>query len=223
MISTVLVEPHIQGNIGAVARVMKNFGFENLILVNPKCKIGKEARNRAKWANDILDKVKITKRFPKLDYLIATSSKTGRDYNIPRNPITPEELVKIMSINGNIGIVFGREEDGLRNNEIAKCDFLVKIPTSPIYPAMNLSHSVAVILYELSKNNNKINITPISFAEKKQIMKMLDKALGKMHFATKEKKQTQKMVWKKIVGKTFMSKREAYALMGFLRKVMEMR
>jgi len=54
-------------------------------------------------------------------------------------------------------------------------------------------------------------------------MKMLDKALGKMHFATKEKKQTQKMVWKKIVGKTFMSKREAYALMGFLRKVMEMR
>ena len=57
MISIILVEPKIQGNIGAIARVMKNFGYTKLILVNPKCKIGKEARNRAKNAQEILDKL----------------------------------------------------------------------------------------------------------------------------------------------------------------------
>lgn len=217
MIKVVLIEPKNEGNIGAIARVMKNFSFNELILVNPKCEIGEEARKRAVHANDILANAKITKKFPKLDYLVATSSKTGTDYNIPRNPVNPKELKKMLPKKGDIGIVFGREENGLTNNELKKCDFMVKIPTSKEYSAMNLSHAVAVILYELS--GIEINITPISSAEKKQIMKMVNRVLDKMTFATKEKKETQKMVWKKITGK-FMSKREAYALMGFLKKLL---
>ena len=58
MISVILIEPQIEGNIGAIARSMKNFGFSKLILVNPKCKIGTETRNRAKHANDITPKTK---------------------------------------------------------------------------------------------------------------------------------------------------------------------
>jgi len=217
MISVVLIEPKTQGNIGAIARAMKNFGFFNLVLVNPKCKIGEEARKRAKHANDILDKARILKKWPKMDYLIATSSKTGRDYNIPRNPVSPKELVKIIPSQGKVGIVFGREEDGLRNEELSKCDFMVKIPTNENYKAMNLSHSVAVVLYELSSLKN--SVTPISLAEKKQLNKMLDSALKKMNFVSQDKRDTQKLVWKKIIGKSFLSKREAYALMGFFRKI----
>jgi len=217
MIYVILVEPKTEGNIGAVARAMKNFGFENLILVNPKCGIGAEAYKRAKHAKDILDKSKTMKNLPKMDYLVATSSKTGRDYNIPRNPITPKELALIMPKKGKIGLVFGREEDGLRNDELNKCDFMVKIPTNQAYKAMNLSHAVAVLLYELSGLEN--NTTPISLAEKKQLMKMLDKALKKMDFATAEKRKTQRLVWKKLIGKSFLSKREAYALMGFFKKL----
>lgn len=217
MISVVLIEPKTDGNIGAIARVMKNFGFDKLVLVNQKCQLGEEAYKRAKHAREILDKVKVLKKWPKMDYLIATSSKTGRDYNIPRNPINPKELKKVLPSKGKIGVVFGREEDGLRNEELTKCDFLVKIPTNSSYKAMNLSHSVAVMLYELSKLNN--SVTPISLAEKKQLMKMVDKALLKMAFVSEDKRETQKLVWKKIVGKSFLSKREAYALMGFLRKI----
>ncbi len=217
MIKVVLIEPKIQGNLGAIARAMKNFGFKDLILVNPKCKIGQEARKRAKHANDILDNAKVLKNWPKLDYLIATSGKTGRDYNIPRNPVTPKELKKILPTQGNIGLVFGREDKGLTNEELAKCDFMVKIPANNEYPIMNLSQAVVVMLYELS--NLDLNVTPISDAEKKQLTKMLNYVLNNMDFSTKEKKQTQRLVWKKLIGKSFMSKREAYALMGFFKKL----
>ncbi|MBT4367876.1 RNA methyltransferase [Candidatus Woesearchaeota archaeon] len=212
-----MIEPKTQGNIGAIARVMKNFGFSELVLVNPKCSLGDEAYIRAKHAKDVLDNVKILKRWPKLDYLVATSSKTGRDYNIPRNPITPAELGKVLPSKGKIGLVFGREEDGLNNLELAKCDFMVKIPTDKDYKAMNLSHSVAVMLYSLSSLSN--DVVPISLAEKKQLFKMLDKALLKMKFVLEDKRETQRLVWKKMIGKSFLSKREAYALMGFFKKL----
>lgn len=217
MISVILIEPQFEGNIGAIARSMKNFGFSNLILVNPKCELSYETRCRAKHANDIIDKVKILKRFPKMDYLIATTCRTGNDYNIPRNPITPKELKKIIPSKGKIGIVFGRESSGLSNEEIAKCDFLVKIPTNTEYASMNLSHAVDIILYELSGLNN--NITPISESEKKQLLKLLNKALKKMDFVSDDKRDTQKLVWKKMISKSFLSKREAYALMGFFKKI----
>jgi len=215
-IKIVLIEPKIQGNLGAIARSMKNFGFKDLILVNPKCKIGKEARNRAKHANDILDKAKILKKWPKLDTLIATSGKTGNDYNILRNPISPRELKEIIP-NKSVGLIFGREDKGLTNEELAKCDFMVKIPTNKNYPILNLSMAVTIMLYELSDLKNEIN--SISEAEKNQIMKMLDKAMNKMDFASEDKKNTQRLVWKKMISKSFMSRREAYALMGFLKKI----
>ena len=221
MISVVLVEPGNSGNVGAVARVMANFGLSNLILVNPKCNHKSQtARNRAKWAQDVLQKAKVVKSLSSIkSALVATTARLGTDYNIPRSPITPEKLPKI--IQKNAAIVFGRESAGLTNEEISKCDFVVTIPTSKKYPVMNLSHSVGVVLYELAKNKENVasHIIFASEAEKKQLMKMLNKALNKMDFATKEKKQTQIKVWKRMIGKSFLTKREAFALMGFLRKI----
>ena len=61
MIQIALVEPKTSGNVGAIARVMKNFGYSKLILVNPSCSIDQECKNRAKHAQDVLNKVKIVK------------------------------------------------------------------------------------------------------------------------------------------------------------------
>lgn len=222
MISIVLVEPRNSGNMGAVARAMANFGFDKLVLVNPKCSHKSQtARNRAKWAQNVLKNVKVVKKLPKNATLIATTGKIGTDYNIPRSPITPEQISKIIPKKANTAIVFGRESTGLTNEEILECDFVMTIPASKKYPVMNLSHSVAVVLYELSKTKEKhtSHIQFASKADKVQLMKMLNKALSKMEFATKEKKQTQVKVWKRMIGKSFLTKREAFALMGFLRKI----
>lgn len=230
MISVVLIEAENSGNIGAIARVMANFDFKELILINPKCKvICEESICRAKHAQEILNTAKIVDKahLKNFDYLIATTSKIGTDFNIPRVPISPEQLVQSLKnkTNARIAILFGREGKGLINEEIEAADFTIAIPTSRKYPAMNVSHSVAIILYELSKIAQKGNIAdhinPISSAEKKQISKMLDSILKKMKFSTKEKKETQQKVWKRIIGRAFLSKREAYAVMGFLRKIIK--
>ena len=221
MISLVLVNPITPGNIGAVARVMKNFDFKELILVKPKCDhLSKDAMDRASHAKDILKKAKkmqFSEVIENFDYIIGTTSKIGTDYNIPRCPITPEEFAeKVNEIKGKtrIAILFGNESFGLTNNEINKCDFVVAVPTSKRYPAMNLSHSAVVILYAIYARKGKKKITkeiwPITNKEKKQILRMVN-----------ERKETQKTLWKRIVGKSFMTRREAYALMGFLKKILQ--
>ena len=90
---------------------------------------------------------------------------------------------------------------------------------------MNLSHAVTIMLYELFKNSEKEKITDkfiyASNKEKSQIMKNLNKIMNKLDFKTQSKKQTQKTVWKKIIGKSFLTKREAYAVIGFLKKLIK--
>jgi TrmH family RNA methyltransferase len=221
MISVVLVEPGNSGNVGAVARAMANFGFSSLVLVNPRCNhLSQTARNRAKWANGILSKAKKVKSLSSIkSTLVATTGKLGTDYNINRSPITPASLSEIKA--GNIAVVFGRESSGLTNQEISKCDFVVAIPASKKYPTLNLSHAVAVILYELAKKKENVS-SHIMFAskpEKDQLLKLLNSAMKKMKFKNSQKKKTQLMVWKRMIGKSFLTKREAYALMGFLKKI----
>lgn len=230
MISIVLVEPENQGNIGAIARLIANFEFEKLILINPKCKIEEEAYNRAKHAQKILKKAKISdfSKLKKFDYLIGTTAKLGSDYNIPRCPVTPEQLAEKISKlekKTKIAILFGREGTGLTNEELKMCDFTVTIPGSKNYPTLNLSHAVGIILYELFKklsgDKRTEHIKSVSKREKDQIEKMFIEVLDKMTFSTPEKKETQKIVWKKIFGKSFLTKREAFAVMGFLKKLVK--
>jgi TrmH family RNA methyltransferase len=171
MISVILVNPKYSGNVGSIARVMMNFGFEELRIVGDKNIINNEAYMMAVHAREILDNAKFYKTFDEaiedLDFVIATSGARGGDRNLKRVPITPKELAdKILEVKGNVGIVFGREDDGLRNDEIDKCDLLVSIPTSEKYPIMNLSHAVAVILYEVYAKNAETQSRNTGFKRK---------------------------------------------------------
>ncbi|MFH2028049.1 MAG: RNA methyltransferase [Nanoarchaeota archaeon] len=229
MISVILVEPKLSANVGAISRTMKNFNFTSLILINPRCNhLSQMAKNRAKHANDVLEKAKIkTESYLKtFDYLISTTARLGKDYNIPRSPISPKQLAeKLADIDKKkkIGILIGRESDGLTNEEILNSDFTVSIPSSPKYGTLNISHAVSIILYELFQISSQIKTTDhfvtASKIEKEVILKKIDQILDKMQFTTKEKKQTQKIIWKRILGKSFLTKREAFALIGFLNKI----
>ena len=224
-ISVVCIGINNEGNLGAICRSMKNFDLKDLILINPQCKIDDEALKRAMHAKDVLKKAKIKP----LSYLkqfhtvIATTSKIGTDYNIPRSPITPEQLAKKVKISKKIAIVFGTEDRGLTNKELTYADFIVTIPTSKKYPALNLSHAATIIFYELFKaratEHVSSHIVYASKTEKYQIMKNINQVLNKLKFATTSKKKTQKVIWKRILGKSFLTKREAYALIGFFKKL----
>jgi TrmH family RNA methyltransferase len=111
----VLVEPKYNGNVGAVARAMMNFDVQKLYLVNP-CELDNICYARAMHASKILDGAKTFSRFEdavkNLDYLVATSSVESKtDKRHLRNPVFLEDFAeKIANMQGNVGLVFGRED-----------------------------------------------------------------------------------------------------------------
>ena len=133
---------------------MMNFDIQKLILVNP-CPLEDDCYARAMHADTILDQAQTYSSFAEavknIDYLVATSSvESENEKRHLRNAVFPEEFAtNIYKVEGRVGLVFGREDDGLYNEEIAKCDILLKIPTSDAYLSLNLSHSVGVVLYTL--------------------------------------------------------------------------
>jgi tRNA/rRNA methyltransferase len=218
MLHVILIRPENSGNIGAIARAMANFDLKNLILVNPKVNhLSQVAKNRAKHAQEILKNAKVLKKVQKLDCLIATTAITGTNYN-PRSPLTPKQLNEILPKNKNIGLLIGPESTGLSNKEILNADFTVSIPANKKYPTLNISHACTILFYELFKKENSINELA-SIKDKEVLLDYINKSIKKLNFKTKDKIKTQNIVWKRIIGKSFLTKREAFSLIGFFKKV----
>ncbi|MFH0978463.1 MAG: TrmJ/YjtD family RNA methyltransferase [Candidatus Woesearchaeota archaeon] len=226
MIDIVLMQPENAGNVGAIARVLHNFRYGRLVLIDPKCDIkSSEAIARSKFGNRILANAIIGKKrlLKEYDYIIGTTARLGTDYNLPRSPITPRQLASVIPRKTRIALLFGREGIGLTNKEVQDCDFIVHIPTASKHPTLNISHAVAILLYELrraeSEKQTEEKFVLATKKEKDLLLKLVDKVLGKMKFPTKEKKETQRKVWKRILNKSFLTKREAFALFGFFKRI----
>lgn len=227
MVDIILLEPEHEGNVGAVCRAIGNFDFNNLVIINPKCNLeGDELYKRAKHSKKIVKSIKVRKKIPKYDILIGSTSKVFSDYNVSRSPLTAEQLadkISRLKTKKKIGIVFGRESIGLTNDEIKMCNFLVSIDTAKNYPILNLSHAVALILYEIYKKTGKKKlmqaINPAGSSEYKQITKMTNTIVDKAKFSTKQKASIQKQIWKNVFSKSMMTKREAFGVMGLLNKI----
>lgn len=215
------------GNCGALARVAKNFGCENMVFLNPKCDfLSKESLDRATHAKDLLRKAKVMKSFSELkkkfDYVVGTTSIISTDYNIPRSPLSPRQLTDVIN-EKKFAIVIGREDKGLTNDEISECDFIVTIPTSKSSPTMNVSHAAAIILYELFSRSSGAKLADnIPFATRKDrevATKLAMDAVKMLPFTTEERRTTQQRLWRRLIGKSFLTKREIFALCGFFRKI----
>lgn len=151
----ILVEPEGKVNVGFVARTCVNFGVDELYLVNPRIEVDEEALRYAARARDFLEDAPIVGSLDEalegVSVSVCTTSRSGQRHDVLRHTITAEELARRMHRWSSIALVFGRESTGLTRAELAKCHLAVTIPASPEYPVLNLSHAVAVILYELWK------------------------------------------------------------------------
>ena len=224
MLYVVFVEPKFPGNIGFIARVMANFEFENLILVNPE-EIGKDAYRFAKHGKRIIERAIIMNDFGELrdflDYAIATSGiDTRSPKKFKRIAITPEELAdKIRKMEGKVGIIFGRENYGLYNDEIEKCDLLVRIPSSSNYPVLNVSHAAAIILYEIYKKGSESSDRPVAENfELDLLTKNFSEILKIINFPEHKRKNTEVM-FRRIIGRATLTKWEFHSLMGVLNRI----
>lgn len=223
----VLVEPKYPGNVGAVARVMANFNFKKLILVNP-CELNDECYARAKHAGEILDNSEKVDSFgkisKKLDYLIATSSiDYESDKKHLRNPVYPKDLTKkIFELECKVGLVFGREDYGLFNEEIEKCDIMVRIPTSEKYSSMNLSHSVSVLLYNIfvKKDFEPIETRKMNGLEKEKLFSYFETLLDDIDIPDHKKDKTM-IMFRRLMGRAMPSTWEFHRMMGVLDNTLD--
>ncbi|MFX1438554.1 MAG: RNA methyltransferase [Promethearchaeota archaeon] len=239
----VLVQPESVGNIGFVARVMENFNFKDLVIFNPKEKMDKilshETQGFAMHGKDILFNAQIIelenqethlKEFgaflKNFDYIIATTARGKRHSNIRRLAIFPQDLTLPISVNPlKIAILFGKESRGLTNDEISLADLILRIPTDNDYSALNLSHACGIILYEIFKKINILNIGrgthPVTIAARDDrliLLEIVKEIIEKIKIRS-YKKENVYFAFRNIFGRSPMSKRELSLILGLFSKV----
>lgn len=163
-IRIVLVAPAGPLNVGSVARVMKNFGLSQLYLVDPQCDyLGAEALQMAVHADNLLRAAQRVQTIPEAlvgcEYAIATTARSrGFDAPLDLPEVALPSLLRsdLLRLEGaerasDTALIFGPEDRGLSNQELAYAQQFLKIPTSAAYSALNLAQAVTICCYELSK------------------------------------------------------------------------
>ena len=223
-VRVILLEPENAGNIGSVARSMKNFGQNDLWIINPKTPIDNQARALAMHGFDVLSSAKIVNRLDKalsgIDTVVGTSSVTAQSTsNIARTSITPRELASALSATrGNVALIFGRESSGLTNHEIEDCDLLVTIPANRAYNVLNLSIAVSITLYELFQQERRGRELPLATSIARQKLLEQFELLVNRSGTHVHKRKIAIRAFRNVVSRSFLSRREASLLIGVFRK-----
>ncbi|MEM4576767.1 MAG: RNA methyltransferase [Candidatus Nezhaarchaeales archaeon] len=218
----VLVEPLYEMSIGLTCRVMKNFGFKDLCLVRPRTNISDVSRRFAVKASDLLERITIVDSLEEavkgFDIKIGTTGKLAGPRNVVRTVVPPWHLRGLLKLDGKVALIFGREDIGLTNDELSMCDMVVNIPTSDEYPVMNITHAIAIILYELSRSHVRPKVRLANERLRRVALKYFSDILKSINFLP-EKEEKAKIVFKRILGKSFISQKEIHILLAFLHKV----
>ena len=230
----VMVNTTHPGNIGAAARAMKNMGLSRLVLVDPKDYPSEKAIWRAAGALDVLDNVEVVATLDEAiedcGLVIGTSARERR---IPWPLLTPRECgdrVWAESSKHQIAIVFGREDRGLTNEELHKCNYHVTIPGNPEYPVLNIASALQVICYEIRMSHlNELEGKPIHFddwdmppAKQKDVdyyFKHLEETLEKLGFYDPDNPRQTMTRIRRLYSRVRLDEMELNILRGMLTSV----
>lgn len=151
----ILVSPARPENIGAAARAMKTMGFTELRIVASEAHLEPATRIVAHGAGDIIDNIKefdtLELALADVDFTVATTARSRAKFHYYA---TPQELLPLMAEKAQwmntLALVFGREDSGLTNEELALADILTGVPMVADYPSLNLGQAVMVYCYQLT-------------------------------------------------------------------------
>ncbi|KAA1049569.1 tRNA/rRNA methyltransferase [Pseudocitrobacter sp. 73] len=154
-LSIVLVSPARAENIGAAARAMKTMGFSDLRIVDSEAHLEPATRWVAHGSGDIIDNITcystLADALHDVDFTVATTARSRAKFHYYA---TPQELLPMLAEKaqwmGHAALVFGREDSGLTNDELALADVLTGVPMVADYPSLNLGQAVMVYCYQLS-------------------------------------------------------------------------
>jgi tRNA/rRNA methyltransferase len=226
-IRIVLVRPKEDKNIGSVCRAMKTMGFGTLHIVG-KRKIDRgEAAITAVHAVDVLDGAVHCETLEEAvrDTVLAAGISRRRGKWRKYFALSPEQLAeRIASIRrGSCALVFGNEASGLNADDLAKCHLAVRIPSSPGFPSLNLSHAVQIITYQLYRRLGEPRETgrflPVSGEALEELVSLMIASLTNIGFFTQGEPGEMSIFLRDIFARSALEQREADRLAGIFEKI----
>jgi tRNA/rRNA methyltransferase len=223
----ILVEPQLADNIGAAARAMANFGLSRLRLVNPREGWPAErAYVMASGAGRVLDKVQVfdsvEAAIGDLSFVFATTARA-------HDQAKPVALEKVAA-GESVGLMFGRERNGLENHEVALADRIITLPVNPAFASLNLAQAVAIVSYEWFKLSSG-GALPFSMPQKSEaaprqqllaFFENLEHELEKVEFfRPPDKRETMQINLRNIFSRMQPTQQDIQTLHGVIMTIAE--
>jgi tRNA/rRNA methyltransferase len=225
-LAIVLVSIRNPLNLGAAARAMSNFSFSDLRVVNPYGMAFREAKSavgaaallrRAKEYSTVADAV------ADCTLVVGTTAARDRKLNHPLRRLQEGAgLIRRKLKSGKVALLFGSEKRGLSNEDFSYCNWLIRIPTNPEQPSMNLGQAVAVCLYEISRLTKRPAVREQLAAEAaaddlERLTQLLYESLVTSGYA---KSKEEAKVVRRLVRGLRLSSEDAQRLLGMFRQVL---
>ena len=221
----VLVEPQEAGNVGAVARVMKNFGFEEMWIVGEHPPLEPLAGWWASGAEDVVGKAKkaptLHHAIADVQITIATTSARGRKTAVDEGPHDVAKQFASLKDDETLALVFGREDRGLTREEVTQCQRTAGVPTNADFPTMNLAQAVCVFCYALSipradsaTHTDRANAAAIERLHERAESLLLE--VGFLHANNPDRIYAD---LRAIAGRADLNAREATILLGIIHQI----
>ena len=228
-----IVDAKTSGNVGTIARAMKNFGFEDLLLVEPP-DVGPESEAwgfAGQAREDILPSAaeitfdELADTYHTVGFTAITNENGASHVRWPFQE--PADLAdSLVDVETDTALVFGRERVGLTNDEMERLDQVASIPASAEYPVLNLGQAATIALYELRELAMAESQLPdpthdrAAELEIEGFYEQFDSFLQTMHYPEEKREKTLRLV-RRVIGRAHPTGREVTTLRGVLRRAEE--
>ncbi|MDH3442328.1 MAG: RNA methyltransferase [Deltaproteobacteria bacterium] len=223
----VLVRPRGSGNIGSIARVMKNFGARELFIVGT-------ARTRSFWARamavhgrDVLGEAKccetIREAVADCNLIVGTTARSGLYRHHSQTPREVAPAIAAAARSGKVAMIFGPEDHGLSNKDLESCQLLVTIPTDAEYHSLNVAQAAVICLYEtFVASITQSTPAVIQRAQAESIDRLFDimrASLLKIGFLDSENPEHMLLAFRRFLGRAGLEDKDVRILTGMFRQI----
>ena len=222
----VLVRPRGSGNVGSIARAMKNMGSADLAIVGSARTGSFWARAMAVHGRDILA---TATRYPSIREAVAdctlvvgTTCRSGlyREHSRTARELAPE--IAATARTGKVALIFGPEDHGLSNKDLEHCQMLLTIPTGPAYRSLNVAQAAVICLYEvfIAAAESEPRLTERADAESiERLFDRMKTTLLRIGFLDEDNPEHMLLAFRRILGRAALEPKDVRILTGMFRQI----
>ena len=226
-IRIVLCRPIYGGNIGSVCRAMANMGLSDLVLAGTGAFDQLEARKMACWAADILKSCRqvatLAEALADCTLVFGATARMGLYRQHTRAPREWAPAILAAAQSGKVALLFGPEDDGLSNEDLEQCNHLIRIPSTAVYPSLNLAQAVMICAYELYTASGVFEPLPekspaAANRMKERMFAMWEQMLLEIGFMEPDKARHMMLGIRRVFARGALSEDDVRILMGIARQ-----